>query len=125
MLVFCMATCRAQVPADSLSGTPDHWVVVDLKEWAWYLNFTHEQKVAVRAIDARCAERQAVLDRSADYVDTGAQRAERRKAVAAWTDEVEAALDPARFTRWLNLRNGARPVKPTPMGAQGWRVGLF
>ena len=106
----------AQAVADSLAL--DHWVVVDLKQWAWYLNFTHEQKEAVRAIDARYAEREAQLDTSGDYVlvETEAYCTERRALVAACTAEVRAALDPARFERWLNLRNGAKPVKPSPGG---------
>jgi hypothetical protein len=107
----------AQAVADSL--TLDRWVVVDLKQWAWYLNFTHEQKEAVRAIDASYAEREAQLDPSADYVlvETEAYCTQRRALVAACTEEVRAALDPARFQRWLNLRNGAKPVKPPPRGS--------
>ncbi len=106
----------AQAVVDSLAF--DRWVVVDLKQWAWYLNFTHEQKEAVRAIDAHYAEREAQLDPGADYVlvETEAYCSQRRALVAACIEEVRAALDPARFERWLNLRNGARPVKPSPGG---------
>jgi hypothetical protein len=117
---------RAQVAADTSGGTPDHWVVVDLKEWAWYLNFTHEQKAAVRGIDAQYADREALLGQGDDYVETEAQREERRKLVAACTDDVRAALDPLRFTRWLDLRNGAQPVKPSAGGPQmRLGIGLF
>ena len=107
----------AQAHTDSLAL--DRWVVVDLKHWAWYLNFTHEQKEAVHAIDAQYAEREALLDTGADYVlgETEAFCAKRRALVAACTAEVRAALDPARFQRWLNLRNGAKPVKPSAGGS--------
>jgi hypothetical protein len=118
---LCSGMCHAQVVADTTG--PDHWVAVDLKKWAWYLNFTHEQKAAVRAIDARYAEREAHLDKGADYVDTETQRAERRALVTECTVDVQAALDPARFTRWLNLRNGAQPVKPS-VGGPRMRLGV-
>jgi len=106
----------AQTVADSLAL--DHWVVVDLKEWAWYLNFTREQKEAVRAIDAGYAEREAQLDTGGEYsvAGTEAYAAQRRALVATCTEEVRAALDPARFQRWFDLRNGARPVKPSAGG---------
>lgn len=106
----------AQAVADSLAF--DHWVVVDQKQWAWYLNFTREQKEAVHAIDARYAEREALLDTGGEYVlvETEAYCAQRRALVAACIEEVRAALDTARFQRWLNLRNGARPEKPSPGG---------
>lgn len=73
----------------------------------------------MRAIDARYAERDALIDTGADYVllETEAYRTQRRALVAACTAEVQAALDPARFQRWLNLRNGAKPVKPSLGGS--------
>ena len=108
--------CAGQVVGDTLVTTPDHWVAVDLKKWAWYLNFTREQKQAVRTIDAQYAEREARLETDADYVDTDAQRNARRTLVAACTSDVQAALDSARFARWLDLRNGAQPVKPSVGG---------
>ena len=51
-LMLCAAALVAlfshgQGTVDSLHATPDHWVAVDLKKWAWYLNFTHEHKAAV------------------------------------------------------------------------------
>ncbi len=107
---------HGQGAADSLHATPDHWVAVDLKKWAWYLNLTREQKTAVRAIDARYAIHEAQLNTGADYVDTDPQRAARRALVTECTAEVQAALDSARFARWLNLRNGAQPVKPSAGG---------
>jgi len=120
-LMLCAAALVAlfshgQGTVDSLHATPDHWVAVDLKKWAWYLNFTHEHKAAVRAVDARYAVREAQLNTGADYVDTDPQRAARRALVAECTAEVQAALDSARFARWLNLRNGAQPVKPSAGG---------
>ena len=107
---------HAQVAADTSRTTPDHWVAVDLKKWAWYLNFTREQKEAVRAIDARYAERETRLEEGADYVDTERQRAARRALVTECTADVQAALDSARFARWMDLRNGAEPVKPSAGG---------
>lgn len=127
-LIVASALLVGQCPAQEVPDTSgaDHWVAVDLKTWAWYLNFTHEQKVAVRAIDARYAQREAELDGSADYVDTEAQRERRRALVKESTAEVQAALEPARFARWLNLRNGATPVKPNAGGTvTRWGIGVF
>ena len=94
-----------------------------MKTWAWYLNFTHAQKAAVRSIDAQYAQRETALYGSADYVDTEAQREQRRALVKECTAAVQGALDPPRFARWLNLCNGATPVKPNAGGPM-MRLGL-
>lgn len=121
--LLALGACKAQDTLDTTRLTPDHWVSVDLKQWAWYLNFTREQKAAVRAVDATYAEREAQLDKGTDYADTPALQEARRALVAQCTDEVRAALEPARFARWLNLRNGAKPVKPNAGGTYT-RIGI-
>lgn len=123
LTVLLAGHCRAQDTLDTARTTPDHWVSVDLKQWAWYLNFTSQQKAAVRAMDASYAEREAQLDKGTDYADTPAQQEARRALVAQCTEEVRAALDLARFARWLNLRNGAKPVKPNAGGTYT-RIGI-
>lgn len=116
---------RAQVPTDSSVTVPDHWVAVDLREWAWYLNFTSEQKSAVRAIDDQCIQREIQAAGPTDYVDTEELRAQRKAIVAEGTEAVRAALDPARFSRWSFIRNGGRPIKPRPTSGERFGVGIF
>lgn len=115
------AGVRAQSTPDT-THMPDHWVAVDLKEWAWYLNLTSQQKNAVHAIDERCIAQENAAAGTADYVDTEEQRDKRKAIVAAGTEEVRTVLDPARYARWRYIRDGGRPIKPTP--ATGIRTGI-
>ena len=123
----CSMLASAQsVTADTVA-TPDHWITVDTKEWAWYLNFTSQQKNAVRVIDERCLTQENNVAGAADYVDTEEQREKRRAIVVQGTNDVRSALDPSRYARWRYIRDGGRPVKPRPVTGvrTGFGVRLF
>lgn len=122
MVLLTMDHGFAQSAPDSSNVVPDHWVSVDLKEWAWYLNFTRQQKQAVQAIAEKCVQKENALVGPTDYVDSDEQRARRKEVVQQGTAEVRDVLDPARFSRWLYIRNGGRPMKPVPLGSGNMRI---
>lgn len=124
LLLGKAAISNAQAGMDTAS-LPDHWHSVDLREWAWYLNFTSEQKRAVHAIDDRCIQREIQVVGPTDYVETEELRAHLKAIVKDCTEEVRTVLDPPRFARWLFIRNGGRPIKPRPISGGRIGVGIF